>query len=59
MKTYKINTRWGTTETLTLSVSKYTNGNLAIQTFCDEGPYATLTVNLRGKRREGGGVSGH
>lgn len=41
-----INTFYGNTD-VTFSTSKYqSNGNLAIQMWCDDGPFATLTVNL-------------
>lgn len=48
MKTYTLKTQWGTTENITLEVTKYATKphNLAIQAWCDDGPYATLTVNL-------------
>lgn len=47
MKTYKLNTMWGTTETITMTVRQYDRPqNLAIQLWCEDGPYATMTVNL-------------
>lgn len=48
MKTYTLKTQWGTTEKVTLEVTRYATKphNLAIQLWCDDGPYATLTVNL-------------
>lgn len=47
MKTYKLNTMWGTTENITMTVRQYDKPqNLAIQLWCDDGPYATMTVNL-------------
>lgn len=48
MKTYKLTTPYGGTETITLEVTQYAKKphNLAIQAWCEEGPYATLTVNL-------------
>ena len=54
MKTYTLKTQWGTTEKVTMTVSKYADRakNLAIQLWCDDGPYATMTVNLGKKLAE-------
>lgn len=46
-KSFKVKTMWETC-TCTMSVSKYAdNKHIAIQLWCEDGPFATLTVNLR------------
>jgi hypothetical protein len=45
MITYNITT-WGTTTEVEPEFARYTNGRLCIKLWCDEGPFATLTVNL-------------
>lgn len=51
MKSFKVTTMFGT-EICTMSASKYAdNGNLALQLWCEDGPFATLTVNLRETRK--------
>jgi len=47
MKTFDVHTMWGIEKDCTLSVGKYdNNGHIAIQIWCEDGPFATLTVNL-------------
>ena len=47
-------TSWGEEYEVTVEKTKYgNNGNLAIQLWCDDGPFATLTVNLNKKLKEG------
>lgn len=50
--TMKITDIWGDKVEVTLEKTKYYNGNLAIQLWCEDGPYAMLTVNLPGKRQK-------
>lgn len=47
----QIRNNWNNTmEEVRVNITKYTsNDNLAIQLWCDEGPYALLTVNLNEK----------
>ena len=47
MKTFKVTTMFGT-ELCTMSASKYADkaGHIALQLWCEDGPFATLTVNL-------------
>lgn len=40
-------TAYGHTMTVTPYFGRYANGRLAVKFNCDEGPYATLTVNLQ------------
>ena len=45
--TFNIETRWGIQRGCTLSVDRYANNNhIAISVWCEDGPYAGLTVNL-------------
>lgn len=49
MKEYKLTNVWGQTDNVWFSKAQYDKkygGGLAIQMWCDDGPYATLTVNL-------------
>ena len=46
-ETMKVNTDFGVYE-CTPSVGEYYNGHIAVQLFCDEGPFATITVNVDG-----------
>ena len=53
-RSFKVNTFFGT-ETCTLSAGKYAdNKHIALQLWCAEGPFATLTVNLRETRSHPG-----
>lgn len=45
MKTYHL-ARYGFPYTVTVERTTYAGGNLAIQLYYDEGPFARLTVNL-------------
>lgn len=46
-KTFDVVTRFGTEKNCSLSVGRYAdNDHIAIQIWCADGPYATLTVNL-------------
>lgn len=45
-KKLKISSPWGV-EDVTICKTKYAKGGLAIQLYCDDGPYARLTVNLK------------
>ena len=51
MKEFTVTTLFGKTR-CTMSASKYADkaGHIALQLWCDEGPFATLTVNLPGVR---------
>lgn len=51
MKTFKVTTPFGT-EKCTLSASTYAgkSGHIALQLWCEDGPFATITVNLPGLR---------
>ena len=51
MKEFKVTTRFGT-ETCTMSASKYADrqGHIAIQLWCEDGPFATITLNHAGLR---------
>ena len=53
MKSFKVTTPFGT-ETCTMSASSYADkgAHLAIQLWCDEGPFATMTVNLPAQSRK-------
>lgn len=52
MKEFKVITMFGT-ETCTMSANKYAdNGHIALQLWCEDGPFATLTVNLRETRKQ-------
>ena len=46
-ETMTVNTDFGIYE-CTPVVRQYGNGHIAIQLFCDEGPFATLTTNIDG-----------
>ncbi len=40
-------TSWGVTDQVWANITKYANNNtLAIQLYCCDGPYATMTVNI-------------
>lgn len=58
MKEFTVTTPFGT-ETCTMSASKYADkaGHIALQLWCEEGPFATITVNLPGIRGESKNVS--
>ena len=48
-KSFKVTTPFGT-EVCTMSSSNYAQGNhIAIQLWCEDGPFATLTTNLAPK----------
>ena len=51
MKSFKVTTPFGT-EKCTMLASTYAGkfGHLALQLWCEDGPFATLTVNLPGLR---------
>ncbi len=44
---------FGNETVVTVEKGTYYNGNLRIQLWCDEGPYATLTTNTETKLPEG------
>lgn len=47
MKTYMYKGPWDSEETeIWFEKDEYENGRLAIEAWCDDGPYTTLTVNL-------------
>ena len=48
MKEFTVNTDYGTYEHCTYSKEQYRNKHVAIELYCDEGPLATLTVNIPG-----------
>lgn len=51
--TATVKTQFETAEVF-IEVSSYANnGTLAIQLWCEDGPFATLTVNIMDKHREG------
>lgn len=52
-RTMKIADYFGGETKVTLEKGTYYNGNLRIQLWCDEGPYATLTTNVDRKLPEG------
>ena len=50
LKSFKVTTPFGT-ETCTMSASNYgKKGHIALQLWCEDGPFATITVNLPGLR---------
>lgn len=49
MEMLTVNSPWSGEESVTLQVTEYQNGALAICLMCYEGPYATITVNLLGQ----------
>lgn len=49
----KINDYFGGETEVTLEKGTYYNGNLRIQLWCEDGPYATLTTNFEKKLPEG------
>ena len=52
MKEFALTNLFGQTEICTLSVSKYSNnGHVAVQIWCEDGPYSTLTVNVNGIKK--------
>ena len=52
MKEFTVTTPYGGREICTMSTNRYENNNhLAIQLWCEDGPFATMTVNLRGTRQ--------
>lgn len=52
MKTFEINTPWNTTNGCFLVKETYLNNlHVALSIFCDEGPFADLTVNIDGIER--------
>lgn len=52
-KTMKITDFLGNETVVNVSKGKYYNGNLRIQLWCEDGPYATLTTNVEKKLPEG------
>ena len=48
----KIKDWYGEETEVTMSKGKYYNGNLCVQLWCDDGQYATLTVNFDKKLPE-------
>ena len=42
----KVNTGWATYDNVTLTRERYGNGRVALQLWCDDGPLATVSVNL-------------
>jgi hypothetical protein len=49
MKRYTVKTPFETTQ-VTISVERYANNDsLALQLWCEDGPFATLTVNIKDK----------
>ena len=52
-KTMKITDFLGNETVVNVSKGKYYNGNLRIQLWCEDGPYATLTTNVERKLPEG------
>ena len=54
-KTYKLKDSWGDIVDITFTKANYEKrygGGFAIQMWCEDGPYATLTVNLYPKKCE-------
>ena len=52
MKTFEVKTPWATTPDCTLAVSRYANNDhIAISIWCEDGPFADLTVNLPDVKR--------
>ena len=52
MKTFEVKTPWATTPDCTLAVSRYANNDhIALGIWCEDGPFADLTVNLPDVKR--------
>lgn len=52
MKTFDINTPWNTTHGCFLTKNTYLNNqHVALDIFCEDGPFAGLTVNIDGIER--------
>ena len=58
MKTFKVTTLFGT-EQCSMSASTYVGkqGHIALQLWCEDGPFATLTTNIPGINKFGKNVS--
>lgn len=52
-KQMKVKGFFGNDVTVTMTKQKYDNGNLRIQLWCDDGPFATLTTYSEKKLPEG------
>lgn len=48
MKEFTVTTECETYSGCTYSKNQYNNGHIAIQLYCEDGPLATLTVNVTG-----------
>lgn len=48
---FTVTTEYETYPNCTMSLREYANGHAAIQLYCEEGPLATLTVNIPGIER--------
>ena len=48
---FTVETPYETYEQCTYSVKQYNNKHVAVQLFCEDGPLATLTVNVTGIER--------
>ena len=48
MKKFTVDTNFGSYENCTYMQRQYGNKHIAIQLYCEEGPLATLTVNIDG-----------
>ena len=45
--TFDFESRWGLQRGCTLSIGRYANNNhIAISVWCEDGPYANMTVNM-------------